>query len=235
MKRIYRISSILAVAIMCAAILSMNAFAIGTQTQTQDEVPVESQPPEATEPETPDATEPETPEAAEPETTESEEIETPEAAEEIPPQIELTLEEKAALRKNEFTAEVLRLVNEARAEAGLGVLKTTDVMVQTADVRAQESSTAFSHMRPDGTKCFTVFKEYSMRYRAAGENLSNGYDSPEAVFTAWMNSPTHRANIMNSRYTLIGIGYYENSFGRIYCSQLFCTPTIMLAVAMEAA
>jgi uncharacterized protein YkwD len=93
-----------------------------------------------------------------------------------------------------------------------------------ADLRAQESAVSFSHTRPNNTRCFTIFGENNLKYRAAGENLAYGFRTPEAVVKAWMASEGHRRNILDPDFKYIGIGYYVNENGRIYCSQLFYTP-----------
>ena len=55
-----------------------------------------------------------------------------------------------------------------------------------------------------------LMKSQGIQYRAAGENIAMGYATPEAVVNAWMNSSGHRANILNSSYTRIGVGYVES-------------------------
>jgi uncharacterized protein YkwD len=124
----------------------------------------------------------------------------------------------------QFKAEVIRLVNLEREKAGVAALKELDTLFPMADLRAQESAASFSHTRPNNTRCFTVFGDNNMRYRAAGENLAYGFKTPEAVVAAWMKSEGHRRNIMDPDFTYIGIGYYVNENGRVYCSQLFYTP-----------
>jgi uncharacterized protein YkwD len=54
--------------------------------------------------------------------------------------------------------------------------------------------------------------------------LSLGYTTPEAVVKAWMDSPSHKTNILDPDFKYIGIGYYVNNTGTIYCSQIFFTP-----------
>ena len=104
-------------------------------------------------------------------------------------------------------AEVIRLVNVERAKEGLSALKTNDAITQAAQTRADELLLLFDHTRPDGSSCFTALKEAGVSYRAAGENIAMGYPTPEAVVQGWMNSSGHRANILNSSYTTIGVGY----------------------------
>ncbi len=142
----------------------------------------------------------------------------PEEAEEIEP------EETEAIDPIEaFKLEILRLVNIERANYDAAPLELMEQLNVMANVRAEESSERFSHTRPDGTRCFTIFSEYNMRYKTAGENLAYGFRTPEAIVAAWMDSPSHRANLLDTDYEYIGIGYFDNG-RRIYCSQLFYTP-----------
>lgn len=106
-----------------------------------------------------------------------------------------------------FLNEVIRLVNEERAKEGLSALKTTDAITQAAQVRADELLQLFEHTRPDGRSCFTALSEAGVGYRTAGENIAMGYPTPAAVVNGWMNSPGHRANILNGSFTTIGVGY----------------------------
>ena len=120
-----------------------------------------------------------------------------------------------------YTAQVVKLVNAERAKEGLSPL-TVDTSVQAAaQVRAVEIQTSFSHTRPNGSSFSTALKEQNVSYRSAGENIAWGQRSPQEVVTAWMNSAGHRANIMNANFTKIGVGYYQNSNGTKYWSQLF--------------
>lgn len=111
--------------------------------------------------------------------------------------------DEAAL--DELTAEVLRLVNIERANEGLDPLVADAAMCQAAEVRAQEIISTFSHTRPDGSSCFTALDQAGVRYNMAGENIAIGQTSAASVVQAWMNSPGHRANIMNSSYSRIGL------------------------------
>ena len=120
-----------------------------------------------------------------------------------------------------YIDQVVNLVNIERAKEGLAPL-TIDVNVQAAaQVRAEEIVTSFSHTRPNGSSFSTAIAEQNVSYRRAGENIAWGQRSPEEVVTAWMNSEGHRANIMNSNFTKIGVGYYRSANGVNYWSQLF--------------
>jgi uncharacterized protein YkwD len=120
-----------------------------------------------------------------------------------------------------YASQVLQLVNKERAKEGLSALTTNTTLTSAADKRAKETFQSFSHTRPDGTSFSTVLKEFNISYRAAGENIAYGQKTPQEVVTGWMNSPGHRANIMNKNFGKIGIGVYKASNGRIYWSQLF--------------
>ena len=115
--------------------------------------------------------------------------------------------------------EVLALVNAERATAGAGPLTMTTPLNQAAQVRAVEAASVFSHTRPNGTEWHTILPEYGISYTAAGENLALGYVTPAQVVQGWMDSPGHRANILNSNFTQIGLGKSGNSW-----SQLFLRP-----------
>ena len=82
---------------------------------------------------------------------------------------------------------------------------------------------SFSHTRPSGERCFTVFKEVGIAsYYACGENIAAGQKTPEQVVSGWMSSPGHRANILSAKYRYMGIGYVETTTGmKRYWAQMF--------------
>lgn len=116
--------------------------------------------------------------------------------------------------------QVLDLVNAERAKYGLAPLAWDSVNLGPgAAVRAQEISVYFSHTRPDGSSCFTAVTNPG----ALGENIAAGQRSPQEVMNSWMNSSGHRANILNQRYTRLGVGYFYNPSApyRYYWVQMF--------------
>ncbi len=113
---------------------------------------------------------------------------------------------------DDFRQEVLDLVNAERAQHGLQPLEMGGAeLTKAAQKRAEEIAVVNSHTRPDGTKCFTVLKEYGVKEAPTGENAAWGNVSPEAVVKAWMNSEGHRANILDPEARRMGVGYYYNS------------------------
>ena len=117
----------------------------------------------------------------------------------------------------ELAAEVVRLVNVERAKEGLAPLGTYDSLTRAAQIRAPEIVTLFSHDRPDGTSCFTAMDQTGAKKGAYtwGENIAAGNATAAATVEQWMNSPGHRANILNAKFTHIGVGY-QHSAGSTY-------------------
>lgn len=119
---------------------------------------------------------------------------------------------------HEYVFEVVDLVNEERAKENLAPLTLHQGALECAQLRAEEAKQSFSHTRPNGTACFTALKEAGIDYMAAGENLAGKIKTPKKVVAAWMNSPSHRKNIMDPRFTQIGVGYVAEGN---YWSQFF--------------
>ena len=120
----------------------------------------------------------------------------------------------------EFESEVIRLVNEIRVKNGLSALSHNWELSRVARYKSQDmkDNKYFSHTSPVYGAPAQMIKNFGISYRAAGENIAMGYATPQAVVDAWMNSSGHRANILNSSYTHIGVGYVAS--GR-YWTQMF--------------
>ena len=119
-----------------------------------------------------------------------------------------------------FEQEVIRLVNEIRIENGLRPLTYDWELSRVARYKSQDmkDNKYFSHTSPVYGSPFQMMKSFGISYRSAGENIAKGYATPEAVIEGWMNSSGHRANILNSSFTHIGVGYVAE--GR-YWTQMF--------------
>lgn len=92
----------------------------------------------------------------------------------------------------------------------------------------------FAHVSPSGATPWTWFKAVNYYYYDAGENLAQGFWDDQGLNTAWMNSPTHRANILNSVYTKVGIGIALGTYeGRatVFVAEEFANPYVTQAVA----
>ena len=135
-----------------------------------------------------------------------------------PGQILTIPEEDAAV--TQYEQEVIRLVNEIRAQNGLSALTYNWELSRVARYKSQDmvDNRYFSHTSPtDGTP-FQMIRSFGLSYRSAGENIAYGQRTPQAVVNAWMNSSGHRANILSSSYTQIGVGYVANGH---YWTQMF--------------
>ncbi len=113
-----------------------------------------------------------------------------------------------------FAQKVLALVNAARAEAGLEALILDEALCGAAQVRAAECLNSFAHDRPDGSAYKMAIIEAGIESAWTGENLARGHASPEQAVESWLKSEGHRANILNERYTRLGVGWEKNTAGR---------------------
>ena len=108
-----------------------------------------------------------------------------------------------------YEQEVVRLVNAERAKYGLPALTEDWELSRVARYKSQDmhENRYFAHNSPTYGTPFQMIRAFGLSYRAAGENIAMGYQTPAAVVAGWMNSEGHRANILSSSYTKIGVGY----------------------------
>ena len=140
----------------------------------------------------------------------------------------------------ELADEVFRLTNAERRNYGLADFSRNGPLSAAAMVRAKESLVFFSHTRPDGRDCFSAFDENGVIYGMAAENIAYGQSTPAEVVSGWMNSPGHRANILNPGLGSLGVGVEMDENGRLYWSQAFTdsapfTPPAESADPLESA
>ncbi len=110
--------------------------------------------------------------------------------------------------EEEFKDELIRLINDYRAENGLPRLTKNEKLTEAADVRAKEASISFSHVRPNGEHMSVLGAEFGAEnLTASHENLYAGAYSAKSAFRAWQNSPGHNAAMLTSSgATEIAIG-----------------------------
>ena len=126
----------------------------------------------------------------------------------------------AGIQNSSAASEVVRLTNSARGQNGYAALVEDGALSEAAAVRAREIARSFSHTRPSGASFSSALSESGVSYLRAGENIASGQKSASEVVNAWMNSPGHRANILNSSYSRIGSASV-NIGGTLYWVQLF--------------
>ena len=119
-----------------------------------------------------------------------------------------------------FEKEVVRLVNEQRAQYGLQPLRENWELSRVARFKSRDmaDNRYFSHTSPTYGTPFQMIRAFGLSFRTAGENIAYGQRTPQAVVNAWMNSSGHRANILNAAYTQIGVGYVADGN---YWTQMF--------------
>lgn len=144
-----------------------------------------------------------------------------------PPQQEepAPIPEDDSNQSSEFSAEekmMLELVNKERQQRGLNPLVMDTELVHLARMKSQDmiEKNYFSHTSPTYGSPFEMMKDYGVAYRYAGENLA-GASTVEIAHRSLMNSPGHRANILNANYKKIGIGIISGGpYGKMF-TQMF--------------
>jgi Cysteine-rich secretory protein family len=106
------------------------------------------------------------------------------------------------------SSEITELTNKARMQLGGTELKPNTQLTSAAQAKADDMAKQqfFAHTAPDGTMAWDYIKQTPYSYEIAGENLAITNESAETVITSWMNSPSHKENIVNPSYQDIGIG-----------------------------
>lgn len=143
------------------------------------------------------------------------------------------------LRNSNFLAAVLPgvlvdLANGDRAASGELPLAVDPLLVQAAQLKANDMAAKgyFAHESPEGLSPWHWFIEVGYQFTHAGENLAVNFVDSEDVEEAWLNSPGHRANILNGAFTEIGIATAEGKYkdrNTVFVVQLFGRPAPLAA------
>jgi len=137
-----------------------------------------------------------------------------------------------------FPNVLVDLTNSNRGAAGLSVLQINSLLETAAQQKAQDMAQKeyFAHTSPDGKTPWYWLDKIGYRYSYAGENIAiHFYDSQDLV-KSWMDSSSHRTNILNKNFTEIGIGVATGLYNgkeTVYIVQLFGRPTIALTKTIE--
>ena len=143
------------------------------------------------------------------------------------------------LTHKSFTAIVLPKVlvdqtNTERGQSNLGAVTINDKLVLAAQMKANDMAEKgyFAHTTPDGKTPWYWLNQADYNFKSAGENLAINYTDSIDVTNAWMNSPTHRANIMKSDFKEIGIATAQGTYKgqpAVFVVQFFGTQNIATA------
>lgn len=137
-------------------------------------------------------------------------------------------------------SQLLVETNQERVENGLGKLSINSQLTSAAEAKASDMAAKdyWSHNTPSGETPWTFILAAGYDYKTAGENLAYGFDSSASTVTAWMNSPGHRANILNSSYIEVGFGIinindYQDSGNQTLVVAMYGSPQVATSPAPE--
>ena len=110
-------------------------------------------------------------------------------------------------------SELLTLTNQQRAANNLPALHLDQRLVQSATLKAADmfANNYWAHVSPSGVQPWYWFSQAGYSYTYAGENLAKDFDTAAGVMDGWMNSPGHRANILNANYADVGFAVENGS------------------------
>jgi uncharacterized protein YkwD len=138
---------------------------------------------------------------------------------------ELTPAPEVPLTSAQITASrnyVINLTNIQRAQRGLPRLIWNAPLINACHAHANDMARMqrMTHTGSDGSNGGTRARRYGFSWSAWGENVAAGYTSSNAVVTAWMNSPGHRANMLSRSFTHIGVSLQRGNNNVIYFCML---------------
>ena len=131
---------------------------------------------------------------------------------------------------------VIELTNAERTKAGLNLIAENSALDQAAAAKAQNmfSENYWAHFAPSGKSPWDFILGTGYKFSYAGENLAKNFSTSEDVVTAWMNSPSHKDNLLSSKYREIGVAVVDGILDgqrTTLVVQMFGTPTQLLAKA----
>jgi hypothetical protein len=131
---------------------------------------------------------------------------------------------------------LLTCTNTERTGAGIGGVALDSQLSQAAQAKADDMAARnyWSHNTPDGKEPWVFVKNAGYNYQAVGENLAYGFGTSCATITGWMNSPSHRENMLNSVYTDVGFGLanvpnYQSSGNQTIVVAMYGKPATAVA------
>lgn len=127
------------------------------------------------------------------------------------------------------------LTNEERQANNLQTLTTNPVLVKAAEMKAQDMATKsyFAHTSPEGKTPWYWLDLVGYKYQYAGENLAINFSDSKDVTNAWMDSPTHRANIVKDKYTEVGTGVATGMYQEretVFVAQVYANPRKVIEI-----
>lgn len=131
---------------------------------------------------------------------------------------------------------LLSATNQERSQNGAGNLKLNQTLNSAAQAKANDmiARNYWSHNTPDGQEPWIFVDGAGYKYLKAGENLAFGFNSSDDTVTGWMNSPTHRANLLDTAFNDVGFGFangksYNNSGPETVVVAMYGNPQVLAA------
>ena len=129
----------------------------------------------------------------------------------------------------DIAKQIIGLTNTERSAFGLGLVIENEKLTLAAKDRINDmfAKNYWDHYAPEGTEPWDAVKNAGYNYSYAGENLGKGFTDANAVVGAWMNSPSHRENLLNGNYEEIGVAIGSgllNGRNTTIIVQLFASP-----------
>lgn len=136
--------------------------------------------------------------------------------------------------------QVIELTNAERAKAGLTALTNNELLNQAALAKANDMflHDYWAHVSPNGTSPWVFIKNTGYAYTVAGENLARDFGDTPTMVQAWMDSPTHKANIIHPKYTQIGVAVVNGKLQGVETTlvvQMFGNPSVATAKTSKEA
>lgn len=107
--------------------------------------------------------------------------------------------------------EIIRLINLERAKKGLAAVTSNEKLNQAARAKGESmfAQNYWAHVAPDGTQPWQFISESGYAYQSAGENLARDFSDEKKLMAGWLNSPTHKANILNGNFSETGVAILD--------------------------
>lgn len=145
---------------------------------------------------------------------------------------------KTAFFADISSAILIELTNKERTALGLAPLRENPKLDEAAALKANDilEKDYFAHQSPQGVSPWDWFKKVGYNYKFAGENLAIGFIDSEEVIQGWLNSPSHKKNLLSPNYSEIGIAAVKGDFEggqTVAVVQLFGNPIVTKTVATE--
>lgn len=124
------------------------------------------------------------------------------------------------------------LTNDERTAQKLDTLTINPILNKAAEMKAEDMASKgyFAHTSPEGKTPWYWLTQVGYQYQYAGENLAINFTDSKDVTNAWMNSPTHRANIVKDKYTEVGTGIATGMYQgqeTIFVAQVYANPLVI--------